>query len=109
MNDPPKISRNEPSHVAYAENILIATDNVDHDVDALQLSREKLFGYFQLIQNSPPITLSKNEQMIGLVQKMLDEANNLQILEYDFSLGLGAYESSLKRKTSFLIPKKKTK
>ena len=109
LNAPPEISRNEPSHVVDAKNILMATDNVDHDVDALQLSREKLFGYFQLIQNSPPVTLSKNEQMIGLVQKMLDEANNIQILDYDFSLGLGAYESSLKRKKSFLSPKKKNK
>ena len=40
----------------------MATDNVDHDVDALQLSREDLFGYLELIQNSPPVTLSKNEK-----------------------------------------------
>ena len=46
LNSPPEISRNEPSHVVDAENILMATDNVDHDVDALQLSIEKLFGYF---------------------------------------------------------------
>ena len=45
--------------------------------------------------------------MIVLVKKMLDEANNLQILDYDFTLGLGAYESYLKRKKSFLSPKNK--
>ena len=108
LNAPPEISINEPSHFVDAENNLMATDNVDHDVDALQLSREKFFGYFQLIQNSPPVTLSKNEQMIALVKKMLDEANKLQILDYDFSLGLGAYESSLKRKRVFLALKRKT-
>ena len=92
LNAPLEISRNEPIHVVDADNILMATNNVDHDVDALQLSREKLFGYFQLIQNNRHVTLSKNEQMIGLVQKILDEANNLEILDYEFSLGLGAYE-----------------
>ena len=69
LNAPPELSRNEPSHDADAENFLMAIDNVDHDVDALQLSREELFGYFQLIQNRTPVTLSKNKQMIGLVKK----------------------------------------
>jgi hypothetical protein len=40
---------------------------------------------------------------------MLDEANNIHIMDYDFTLGLGAFESSLKRKKSFLNPKKKNK
>ena len=87
----------------------MATNNVDNDADALQLAREELYGFFELIQNSPPDTLRKTEQMIGLVRKMLDEENNLHILDYDFTLGLGAYESSLKRKKSSLIPKKKNK
>ena len=42
--------------------------------------------------------------MIGLVIKMLDEANNLHIFDYYFTLGLGAYESSLKMKKRFLSP-----
>ena len=61
LNGPPEISRNEPIHAVGDENIFIATENVYHDVDALKLSREELFGYFQLIQNNPPVTLSKNE------------------------------------------------
>lgn len=92
-----------------AENTIMATDNVDHDVDALQLAREELFGYLKLIQNSPPVTLSKTKQMIGLVKKMLDEVNNLHILDYEFTLGLRAYESYLSKKKSFLSPKKKNK
>jgi hypothetical protein len=40
---------------------------------------------------------------------MLDDANNLHIMDYDFTLGLGAFESYLKRKKSFLSPKKKKK
>ena len=47
--------------------------------------------------------------MIGLVRKMLDEANNLHILDYEFTLGLGVYDSCLKRKKSFLSPKNKNK
>lgn len=108
-NAPPKISMDEPSHDVDAENTIMATNNVDNDVDALQLARQELFGYIQLIQNNPPVTLSKTEQMIGLVKRMLDEASNLSLLDYDFTLGLGAYESSLKRKKSFLSPKKKNK
>ena len=40
---------------------------------------------------------------------MLDETNNLHITEFDFTLGLGAFESYLKRKKSFFSPKKKEK
>lgn len=40
---------------------------------------------------------------------MMDDANDLHIMDYDFTLGLGAYESSLKRKKSFLSPIKKNK
>ena len=47
--------------------------------------------------------------MIGLVRKMLDEAINLHILKSDFTIGMGAYGSYLKRKKSSLIPKKKNK
>lgn len=39
----------------------------------------------------------------------MDDANDLHIMDYDFTLGLGAYESSLKRKKSFLSPIKKNK
>ena len=109
LNAPPEISRNELIHVVDDENIFMATDNVDHDLDALQLSREELFGYFQLIQNITHVTLSKNEHMISLAKKMLDESNDIHKLDYEFTLGLGAYESSLKRKKSFPSPKKKNK
>ena len=37
----------------------------------------------------------------------MDDANDVYIMDYDFILGMGAYESSLKRKNFFLIPKRK--
>jgi hypothetical protein len=40
---------------------------------------------------------------------MLNDANNLDIMDFDFSLGLGALETYLKRKKSFLSPTKKNK
>ena len=46
LNAPPEISINEPSHDVDSKNIFMATDNVDHEVDAFQLSRDELFGYF---------------------------------------------------------------
>jgi hypothetical protein len=73
------------------------------------LAREELFGYLELLRNSPPATLSKTQQLIGLVKIMLDDANNLDIMDYDFTLGLGDLETYLKRKKSFLSPKKKNK
>jgi len=53
--------------------------------------------------------LTKNEQLIALVQKMLDDASNLHITDYEFTCWLGVFESSLKRKKSFLSPKKRRK
>ena len=86
-----------------------ATDTVDPDVEGLQLARDELFGYLDLLRNSPPSTLRKTEQLVGLVKKLLDEANTLHIMDFDFTTSLGAFESSLKRKKSFLSPKKKGK
>jgi len=37
---------------------------------------------------------------------MLDGANNLHIMDYEFTCGLGDFETYLKRKKSFLSPKK---
>ena len=73
------------------------------------MAREELFGYLKLLLNNPPSSLNKTEQLVGLVKKMLDEANDLHIMNYDFTFGLGAFESSLKRKNNFLSPKKKNK
>jgi hypothetical protein len=53
--------------------------------------------------------LRKTKQLIDLIKKMMDDANNTHIMDYDFTLGLGAFESSLKRKKSFLIHKKRNK
>ena len=46
FNEPTKIAIDEPCHNVDVENTIMDTDNVDHDVDALQLSRKKLFVYF---------------------------------------------------------------
>lgn len=40
---------------------------------------------------------------------MLDDASNLHITDYEFTCWLGVFESSLKRKKSFLSPKKRRK
>jgi len=40
---------------------------------------------------------------------MMDDANDLHIMDYEFTLGLGSYETCLKRKKSFLSPKNKNK
>ena len=42
-----------------------------------------------------------------MVKKMLDESNNLHIMDFDYTVGLDALDSSLKRKKSFLRPTKK--
>jgi len=62
-----------------------------------------------LLQNSPPTTLRKTEQLIGVVKKMLDDVNNIDIMDYDFTFGLEYFETSLKRKKRFLVPKEKNK
>lgn len=65
----------------------MAIDSVDVDVEALHLARKELFNYLQLIQNNPRTTLSKTKQLIDMVKKMLDEANNLHIMDFDFTVG----------------------
>jgi hypothetical protein len=109
FNDPHEINVHESNLDVDANKSIVASDIVDLDVDGLQLAREELFGYLKLLLNSPPSSLNKTKQLVGLVKKMLDEANDLHIMDYDFTLGLGAFESSLKRKKSFLSPKKKNK
>ena len=42
-----------------------------------------------------------------MVKKMLEEANNSHIMDFDFMVGLNALKSSLKMKKSFLSPTKK--
>ena len=109
FNAPPEISIEAPNLDVDANETVMPSDNVDLDVERLQSTRDELFGYLKLLLNNPPSTLRKTEQLVGLVKKMLDEANNLHIMDYDFTLELGAFESSLKRKKSFLSPKKKNK
>ena len=87
----------------------MATNNVDLDVEGLKLVRDELFGYLYILKDGPPATLRKTEQLVDLVKQRLDEDNNLHIMDFDFTLGLGDFESSLKTKKSFLIPKNKGK
>jgi hypothetical protein len=42
--------------------------------------------------------------MVDLIKRMMDEANNRHILDFNFTLGLSDFESSLKRKKSSLNP-----
>ena len=99
----------EPNIGVDRDITFMATDSVDLDVEGLKLARDELFGYLDILKNSPLATLRNIEQLVDLVKKMLNEANNLHIMDYEFTLGFGAFESSLKRKKSFLSPKKKGK
>jgi len=107
FNDPPEISVEPQNLNVDTDTTVMVTGDLDADVDALNLARSELFSYLQLIQNSPPTTLSKTKQLTEMVKKMLDEANNLNIMDFDFTGGLDALDSSLKRKKSFLSPTKK--
>jgi hypothetical protein len=69
FNAPPEISIEAPNLDVDASTTIIARDNVDLDVEGLQLAREELFGYLELLRNNPPATLSKTKQLIGLVKK----------------------------------------
>ena len=82
--------------------------NVDVNVEQIEMTKEELFGYLDLVRNTPA-TLTKIEQLISLAKKLLDDANNLHIMDYEFTCGLGAFELCLKRKKSFLSPKKRRK
>ena len=91
FNDPHEISVHEPNLDVDANKSIMASDIVDLDVKGLQLAILDLFGYSKLLLNSPPSSLNKTEQLVGLVKKILDEANNLHIMDYDFTLGLGSF------------------
>ena len=105
LNDAPEISIEAPNLDAGTSTTIM----VDNNAEELNLLREELFGYLDLFRNSPPSTVNKTKQLIDLAKKFVDDANDLHIMDYDFTLGLGAYESSLKRKKSFLRPKNKNK
>jgi hypothetical protein len=109
LNSFHEISIEAPNVDVDASKTIISRGNVDLDVEGLNLVRDELFGYLDFLRNSPRATLRKTKQLIDLIKKMMDDANNLHIMDYDFTLGLGAFESSLKRKKSFLIPKKRNK
>lgn len=66
--------------------------NVDVNAKGHELAKEELFGYIDLLWNNPPSTLTNIKQLISLVKKMLDDANNLHIMDYEFTCGLGAFE-----------------
>lgn len=77
------------------------------DAETLHLAREELFSYTRLIFDNPPTTLAKTIQLTSMLKKMLDEANNLHVIDFDFTPGLGSLDPSLKRKKSFFSPTKK--
>ena len=95
------------NHSVYVNINLVATDSVDADLEALHFTREELFRYFLLIQNSPPTTLTKTKQLTGMVKKMLEESNKKHLMDFEFTVGVDALDTSLKRKKSFLSPKNK--
>src|SRR5690606_28434765 len=106
-NDPPKINIEPKNHDVDVDATLMTTNIVDVDVETLHLSREELFNHAHLILDNSPTTLTKTNQLTNMLKKMLDEANNFHIMDFDFTPGLGSLDSSLKRKKSFLSPTKK--
>ena len=84
----------------------MATDSVDTIAEAFHFAGQELFRYLQLIQNIPPTTLTKTKQLIDMVKKMLEEANKKHLMDFEFTVGVDALDLSLKRKKSFLSPKK---
>jgi hypothetical protein len=60
------------------------------------LARDELLGYLDVLRNSPPATLTNTQEMVDLIERMLDEANNRHILDFNFTFGLSAFKSSLK-------------
>jgi hypothetical protein len=49
----------------------MVNDSVEQDV-GLQLDREELYGYLDLLGNNYPTIRSKTQQLVGLVKRMLD-------------------------------------
>ena len=86
--------------------IEMANENVDQDIEAFRLVNEEYNGYVDMLQNNCPPTLSDAQKMVGLLKKLLEEANN-QLMDFEFPLGPNASETSLKWKKSFLSPKNK--
>lgn len=60
-NDPSKINIEAPHLSKDANTIAMDSRNFDVNVEGLELAKEELFGYLDLIQNNPPTTLSKIE------------------------------------------------
>jgi len=106
-NDPPKIYIEPQNHDVDVDATLMATNIIDADVEALHLAREELFSHAHLILDNPPTTFTKTNQLTGMLKKMLDEANNLHVMDFDFTPGLGSLDLSLNRKKIFLSPTKK--
>ena len=107
FNEFPDISTEPNNHSVDVITDLMATNTVDANVEALYFTREELFRYLQLIQNSPPTTLTKTKQLTDMVKKMLEEANKKHLMDFSFTVGVDALDTSLKRKKSFLSPKNK--
>ena len=107
FNDPPEISIAAQNLDVNANMTLLDNDIIDADAEEQHLANENLISKLQLIQNNIPTSASKKNQLIGLVDKLLEDANNLHLMDFDFTVGLDALNSSLKRKKSFLSPKKK--
>ena len=109
FSDPPEINIEPQNHEVDVDATLMATNIVDADAETLHLAREEMFNILHLILDNPPTTLAKTNQLTGMLNKLLDEANNLHIMDFDFTPGSGSLDSSLKRKKSFLSPTKKRK
>ena len=100
FNEPLEISIEPQNCDENADMTLIPTDIVDANIEELYMARAEVFRKLQFILNNPPTTLFKMNQLNGLLDNFLDD-------DFDFTLGLGALDSCLKRKKSFLSPAKK--
>ena len=107
FNEFPDISTEPHNHSVDVITNLMATNTVDADAEALYFAREELFRYLQLIQNIPPTTFTKTKQLTDMVKTILKEANKKHLMDFEFTVGVDAFDLSLKRKKSFLSPKNK--
>jgi len=58
------------------DTIHVAIRSVDQEDEALPLTREELLGYLDVFRNNLPTTLTNTREVVGLIKRMFDEANN---------------------------------
>ena len=100
LNDSPEISIESQIRDENIDMTLMPIDTIDVDAEALHMAREELLRNMEFFKSNPPTSLIK-------INKLNSFLNNFWDHDFDFTPSLGALDSSLKRKKSFLSPTKK--